>query len=70
VTDTATIIDFNAYRSRQQARRSNWNSLEQRRAPHQFTATAAAVPLLWFWPTIVWMPVFMPAGAATKRELS
>jgi hypothetical protein len=69
VTDTATIIDLGAYRLHQQARRLRSSQLEQAGMPQQFTPMAAAFPMLWFWPAVVWLPVFVPAAAAEKRDL-
>jgi len=70
VADTAaTIIDFNAYRSRRWARRSHFRS-QVGGVPHQFVATTAAVPLVWFWPVFVWVPIFVPAKVAAERDFS
>jgi hypothetical protein len=65
VPDTeATIIDFEEYRSLRKQQQTRRNTV----GPRQFVRSIAAVPLLWFWPVFVWVPVFTQVADTAESE--
>ncbi|QOZ67370.1 hypothetical protein [Bradyrhizobium arachidis] len=68
-TNSARIIDLDAYRLKRRQQASEAVIGPQQNAAGN-PSFGGAMPLLWFWPTWVWVAVPVPAVSAVQWDAS